>query len=108
MHCRDKVADYNTTASHRRAGGKDPRHCSPTVDALPSQPVPAPPPPTVTAPQLPSPTAAPSLLRCRPLPPATQQLVVAPAGFRLPTPAEMATGPTLPGRTKLYYWSGDC
>ena len=35
--------------------------------------------------------------------------MVAPAGFRLPTPAEVATGPALLGRTvlRLYYWPGD-
>ena len=43
----------------------------------------------------------------RPLPPNAPPLVVAPAGFRLPTPAEVATGPALVGRTVLYYWPGD-
>ena len=33
--------------------------------------------------------------------------MVAPAGFRLPTPAKVATGPALVGRTVLYYWPGD-
>ena len=33
--------------------------------------------------------------------------MVAPAGLRLPTPAEMTTGPALLGRTVLYYWPGD-
>ena len=34
-------------------------------------------------------------------------MFIAPAGFRLPTPAEVATGPALVGRTVLYYWPGD-
>ena len=49
-----------------------------------------------------------------PPPPSAPPLVVAPAGFRLPTPAEagfrlptpaeVATGPALFGRTVLHYW----
>ena len=33
--------------------------------------------------------------------------MVAPAGFRLPTPAEVATGPALLGRAVLSYWPDD-
>ena len=43
----------------------------------------------------------------RPPPPAAPPLVVAPADFQLPTPAEVVTGPVLLGRTVLYYWPGD-
>ena len=50
--------------------------------------------------------ATPPSLR-RPPTPAAPPLVVAPAGFRLPTPAEVATGPALVVRTVLYYWLGD-
>ena len=34
-------------------------------------------------------------------------MFIAPAGFRLPTPAEVAKGPALVGRTVLYDWPGD-
>ena len=50
--------------------------------------------------------ATPPSLR-RPPTPAAPPLVVAPAGFRLPTPAEVATGPAFLGRTVLYYLLGD-
>ena len=33
--------------------------------------------------------------------------MIAPAGFRLPTPTEVDTGPALLDRTVLYYWPGD-
>ena len=56
-------------------------------------------PPTAATPPPPSPR--------RPPLPASPPLVVAPAGFRLLTPAEVATCPALLGRTVLYYWSGD-
>ena len=75
-HCREKVAEYDAAALHRRVGRRDapplpPRH--PAVAAAAAAP----------------------------------PLVVASAGFRLPTPAEVATGPALLGRTVLYYLLGD-
>ena len=51
----------------------------------------------------------PQPLQLRPPPPAAPPLVVqaAPAGFRLPTPAQVAKGPALVVGTVLYYWPCD-
>ena len=81
VNCREKAVEYDAAASRRRAGRRD---------APPLQLAAAPPPPSPPAASPPSP------------PPAAPPLVE-------PTPAEVATGPALLGRTMLYrgYWPGD-
>ena len=74
--CGSPVADYVPAAPRRRAGRWD------TPPLLPAAGQPTPPSPR------------------RPPPPAAPPLVVAPASFRLPTPAEVTTAPP--------YWAGRC
>ena len=65
-------------------------------------------PPPVAAPPPPPPPPPPQLAAAT-QPPAAPPLVVVLAGFRLPTvtPAKAAAGPSVRGRTVLYYWPGD-
>ena len=109
VHCRDNARP------RWRSGCRGPQSpCGTLATAHPSStplpPVAAsrrPPPCRRRLPPALSASAPPTLCR-RPTPasatppPAAPPLVVAPAGFRLPTAAEVATGPALLGRTALY------
>ena len=53
-------------------------------------------------------SAAPPLPAAATSPPAAPPLVVAFPTFRLPTPAEVATGPAMLGRPVLCYYADDC
>jgi hypothetical protein len=77
-HCPEKVAEYDAAAPRRRGA----RLAVP--DGAPAAAVPA-------APAPPGPAVAP----------------VAPAGFRLAAPAEVATGSAVRGRTVLFHWPAE-